>query len=159
MALQEWTPIFQKKANILKQGDSWHLQFDENLLPDSPNSGWEQYIRNTGARFKCRECGRGWPSNRVMVVFHMRLSCGQGVVKVRLFRQNCKKCIKAPMERPSITPENIDILLENLVEKIRIKCYHENLGEGHRPFVTLDVKSPHEPAHCEACMQGICTRN
>ncbi|XP_045905871.1 receptor-transporting protein 2-like [Micropterus dolomieu] len=159
MAQQEWTSIFQMKANILKQGDSWHLQFDESIVPDSPNLGWEQYIRNTGAWFDCSWCKRGWPSNKVMVVFHMRLVDRQGVVKVRRFRQNCKMCDKAPMETPSISTENIDILLENLVEKIRMKCYHEDLGRGNRPFISLEVKSPHEPAHCEACIQGICTRS
>ncbi|XP_035508624.1 receptor-transporting protein 3-like isoform X2 [Morone saxatilis] len=155
----EWTSIFQMKTESLKQGDSWHLEFDDSLVPDSPNPGWEQYIRNTGARFKCTVCRRGWPSNRVMVVFHMRLSNGQGIVKVRRFRQNCKMCTNAPMEMPDIESENIHILLENLVEKIRMKCYHEDLGRVNRPFVNLEVKSPHEPAHCEACKQGICARS
>lgn len=62
------------------------------------------------------------------------------------------------MEDPSIPPENIKILLENLVKKIRIKCYHEMLDDGSRPPVQLDVKSPHEPDHCEGCIQGICNR-
>ncbi|XP_034386833.1 receptor-transporting protein 3-like [Cyclopterus lumpus] len=159
MAQTEWTRLFQMKSNIFKEGDSWCLQFDESLVPDSPNSGWKQYIRNTCARFKCTQCGRGWPSNRVMVVFHMRLTDEQGVVKVRAFRQNCKMCSEAAMETPSITTENIDILLENLVEKIRIKCYHEDLGKECKPFVAMEVKSPHEPAHCEACLAGICNRN
>lgn len=110
------------------------------------------------SRFRCTRCGRSWPSNKAMVVFHMQLIGGQGTVKMRRMRQNCKKCSAAPMEIPSITSENIDILLENLVEKIREKCYHEDLGRGNKPFVNLEVKSPHEPAHCEACIQGICTR-
>ncbi|XP_056270889.1 receptor-transporting protein 3-like [Pseudoliparis swirei] len=159
MAQQEWTSLFQMKTNIFKEGHSWRLQFDESLVPDSLDSGWKQYIRNTCARFKCSSCGRGWPSNRVMVVFHMRLTDEQGHVKVRAFRQNCKMCSEATMETPSITTENINILLDNLVEKIRIKCYHEDLGKTSKPFVSLDVKSPHEPAHCEACLTGICTRN
>ncbi|XP_054458657.1 receptor-transporting protein 3-like [Anoplopoma fimbria] len=159
MEQPEWTRLFEITAKNLKQGDSWRLEFDENLVPDCPNPGWEQYIRNTGARFKCTLCGRTWPSNRVMVVFHMHLSNSQGVVKVRPFRQNCKRCSDAPMEKPSIASENIDIILENLMEKIRIKCYHENLGKTSKPFVSLEVKSPHEPAHCEACRLGICTRN
>ncbi|XP_049911736.1 receptor-transporting protein 3-like [Epinephelus moara] len=158
MADSEWTRIFQANANDLKEGDTWRLEFDQNLVPNSPNMGWQQYIRNTGARFKCSKCRREWPSNRVMVVFHMRLTYGQGVVKVRPFRQNCKMCSEAPMERPSITSENINILMENLVEKIRIKCYHEDLGKPHKKFLGLDVKSPHEPAHCEGCIQGICTK-
>ncbi|XP_063746813.1 receptor-transporting protein 3-like [Eleginops maclovinus] len=158
MAQQEWISIFQRKTTDLPEGDSWRLQFDETIVPKSPNFGWEQYIRNTSARFQCTSCRRGWPSNRVMVVFDMRLTNGEGVVKVRAFRQNCKICSEAPMERPTITPENIEILMENLVKKIRIKCYHEDLGEGHRPFQSLEVKSPHEPAHCEACMAGFCTQ-
>nr|XP_046248670.1 receptor-transporting protein 3-like [Scatophagus argus] len=159
MELQEWTRIFKMKAMNLQQDHSWHLEFDESLVPDSPNSGWQQYIRNTSARFRCSACGRSWPSNRVMVVFHMRLTYGQGTVKVRRFRQNCKNCQAAPMENPSISSDNINILMENLVKKIRIKCYHEQLEKADRPFVNLDVKSPHEPAHCEACMAGICTRS
>ncbi|XP_076583024.1 receptor-transporting protein 2-like [Chaetodon auriga] len=159
MAQLEWTRLFNIQADNLPPGDSWSLEFDDKLVPDSPNHGWKQYIRNTSARFKCTWCGRSWPSNRVMVVFHMRLVYGKGLVKVRRFRQNCKNCTSAPMEEPSITSENIDILLENLVDKIRMKCYHEDLGRGNRPFVNLDVKSPHEPAHCEACRYGICTRS
>ncbi|XP_070817476.1 receptor-transporting protein 3 [Chaetodon trifascialis] len=156
---QEWTRIFNIKANNLPPEDFWSLEFDDKLVPNSPNQGWKQYIRNTSARFKCTMCGRSWPSNRVMVVFHMRLVYGKGLIKVRRFRQNCKNCTSAPMEEPSISSENIDILLENLVDKIRIKCYHEDLGRGNRPFVNLDVKSPHEPGHCEACRYGICTRS
>ncbi|XP_070765255.1 receptor-transporting protein 2-like [Enoplosus armatus] len=159
MALSEWRSIFSIKGKKLKQGDYWLLMFDENLVPDSPDLGWKQYIRNTCARFNCTKCGRGWPSNRVMVVFHMCLTRGVGIVKVRRFRQNCKMCDEAPMETASISSENIGILLENLVEKIRIKCYHENLGTGNRHFVSLDVKSPHEPEHCEACKLGICARS
>ncbi|KAL3047310.1 hypothetical protein OYC64_021520 [Pagothenia borchgrevinki] len=156
MAEPEWMSIFQIKTNDLPEEDSWRLQFDEHIVPDSPNFGWKQYIRNTSAWFKCTSCGRGWPSNKVMVLFNMRLTEREGVVKVRAFRQNCKKCSAAPMEKPTITPDNIDILLENLVKKIRIKCYHEDLGEEQKPYLALEVKSPHEPAHCEACIAGYC---
>uniref|UniRef100_A0A671Z4J7 Receptor-transporting protein 3-like n=1 Tax=Sparus aurata TaxID=8175 RepID=A0A671Z4J7_SPAAU len=159
MAQTDWTTIFGDKATDLEQGDSWHLEFDDSVEPKSPKPGWKEYIRNTGARFRCSKCGRSWPSNRVMVVFHMRLTGRQGVVKVRRFRQNCKKCASAPMQKPKILPENIDILMDNLVKKIRIKCYGERLDGVFRPPQNLDVKSPHEPAHCEACKLGICERN
>ena len=89
----------------------------------------------------------------------MHLISGQGVVKVRRIRQNCKKCASAPMEKPEISPENISILMDNLVKKIRIKCYGENLDGVFRPPQNLEVNSPHEPAHCEACKLGICERN
>lgn len=42
------------QTESLKQEDSWHLEFDDSLVPDCPNPGWEQYIRNTGARSVCR---------------------------------------------------------------------------------------------------------
>ncbi|XP_069009537.1 receptor-transporting protein 3-like [Embiotoca jacksoni] len=159
MELAVLTSIFQDKAQDLEQGDTWRLEFDGNIVPNDPNPGWVEYIRNTSAWFHCSMCPRGWPSNRVMVVFHMRLVDRQGTVKVRVLRQNCKNCDDAPMEDATITPENIAILMENLVKKIRIKCYHENLGQQFRPPMDFEVKSPHEPEHCEGCLKGICTRN
>ncbi|KAK2835416.1 hypothetical protein Q5P01_015900 [Channa striata] len=150
--------MFQDRAaNNLR--DSWRLEFDNNIEANHLSFGWQQYIKNTSARFQCTSCRRTWPSNRVMVVFHMNLMNGQGVVKVRPFRQNCKRCTSPPMETPSITSENIAILLDVLIEKIRIKCYHEDLGQNNKHFTSFEVKSPHEPSHCEACLKGICERN
>ncbi|XP_071344152.1 receptor-transporting protein 3 [Trachinotus anak] len=159
MAQPEWTRIFQTEAENLLHGDSWDLQFDSAITADHPEQGWQQYIRNTSARFECTNCPRGWPSNRVMVVFHMCLMDGKGIVKVRRFRQKCKNCIAAPMVDPSIASENITILMRNLVKKIRIKCYNEKLDQGHYNHQKIDVKSPHEPDHCEGCMSGVCTRD
>ncbi|XP_026179322.1 receptor-transporting protein 3-like [Mastacembelus armatus] len=159
MAQSEWINIFRIKASNLKPGDIWHLEFDNKIMPDCPNQGWAQYIRNTSARFRCTKCRRSWPSNRVMVVFHMHLINGMGTVKVRACRQNCKMCTAAPMEEPEISVDNISILLDNLIEKIRIKCYHEKQNTSNKPSHKLDVKSPHEPSHCEACIEGICERN
>ncbi|XP_034534702.1 receptor-transporting protein 3-like isoform X2 [Notolabrus celidotus] len=153
---QTWIDIFESKTSDLREGDSWCLEFDKSLDPERPDPGWQKYIRNTSARFRCSKCGRTWPSNQVKVVFHMQLREGRGVVKVRCFRQNCKKCHGAPMEKPQIDSENIDILLENLVKKIRIKCYHEDMGPSERRFEHVEVNNPHEPSHCEACLMGIC---
>ncbi|XP_008289920.1 receptor-transporting protein 3-like [Stegastes partitus] len=158
MASPDWIREFQLRAKSLREGHSWRLEFDGNIVPNQPNPGWKKYIRNTSARFKCSECGRSWPSNWVTFIFHMRLADRNGTVKVRSLRQNCKNCYDAPMEEPSVSTDNIGILMENLMEKIRIKCYHEDLGEKNRPARSLDVQSPHEPSHCEACRLGICTR-
>ncbi|KAM9384677.1 receptor-transporting protein 2-like [Pholidichthys leucotaenia] len=171
----EWNRIFQDKAQQLQPGDSWHLEFDGNIVPDKRNTGWQQYIKNTSASssgttnctsqrhscgwFKCSRCKRSWPSNRVMVLFHMCLTDGQGTVKVRPFRQNCKICSEAPMEIPSIDSNNIGVLIDKLVEKIKIKCYHEKPSDSNRAPERFDVRSPHEPDHCEGCKQGICTQN
>eukprot|EP00064_Thunnus_orientalis_P007868 superscaffoldBa00000899_g7890 len=121
MVPPEWTRIFQNETNDLRQGDSWCLEFDYSIKPEDPEQGWKEYIRNTSAWFTCTKCGRGWPSNRVKVFFHMRLMEGQGIVKVRPYRQNCKKCNDAPMEEPSITSDNIGILLKNLIKTNNLK--------------------------------------
>ncbi|XP_034035870.1 receptor-transporting protein 3 [Thalassophryne amazonica] len=158
MASPNWTYVFQSKIQKLQRGDTWRLEFDDSIVAESPAQEWKKYIRNTTARFKCSKCGRGWPSNRVMVLFHMQLRCGQGTVKVRLFRQNCKLCSDAPMEKPVITSQNTEVLLDKLMEKIRIKCYNEPPTNRNRPFERVNVQSPHEPDHCEGCILGVCTK-
>uniref|UniRef100_A0A8C6SAV7 3CxxC-type domain-containing protein n=1 Tax=Neogobius melanostomus TaxID=47308 RepID=A0A8C6SAV7_9GOBI len=148
----DWTHIFQEKAAEYAQGDNWTLRFNKRIVPDRPNSGWEQYIRNTFGRFRCSRCNRTWPSNLVKVVFHMRLNnrTHQGTIKVRRMRQNCKKCISAPMETPVIDSENLDILMESLLKNIRKKFYNEDFGPVSRRHVGVDVKSPHEPVTVRA---------
>ncbi|XP_068446256.1 receptor-transporting protein 3-like [Clinocottus analis] len=155
----EWTRLFQTAAKDLKPGDSWSLEFDESLMHNSHKPGWKQCIVSTGARYKCSECGRRWSSNKVRVACHMHLSHRHGVVKVRPCCQKCKMCTDGPMEKPSIDSDNISILMKNLVEKIRMKCYNEDLGTRKEPFRRFNGQSPHEPAHCEACMQGVCPKS
>ncbi|GLD48307.1 receptor-transporting protein 3-like protein, partial [Lates japonicus] len=159
MAHAEWTHIFQNEANNLLHGDTWHLEFNSSIEPEQPEYGWKEYIRNTSARFQCTQCRRIWPSNLVKVVFHMRLMGRRGTVKVRPMRQNCKICLDAPMEDPSIMSDHIPTLLRNLVKKIRIKCYNENLGEGNSHFEGTDVRSPHEPDFCEGSPCSALTIN
>ncbi|XP_029285824.1 receptor-transporting protein 3-like [Cottoperca gobio] len=155
----QWSHMFQITTRNLKQGDSWSLEFDESLGEGYQKPGWKKCIVHTGGRFNCTKCGRGWSSNKVMVVCHMRLSNKEGVVKVRPSRQKCKECSEAPMEKPSIRSDNIDTFMKNLVEKMRVKCYNEQLDRKKKPFRRYGGNNPHEPAHCEACMQGICPRN
>ncbi|XP_042339792.1 receptor-transporting protein 3-like [Plectropomus leopardus] len=156
MTQHEWSRLFQITSTKLK--DNWSLELDENLVHNSQRPGWKKCIVSTGGRFRCTKCGRGWSSNMVRVVCHMRLASGQGFVKLRPSRQNCKECTDGPMEEPSISSDNIKTLLKNVVEKIRIKCYNEYMGNTNRPFRSFDTNRPHEPAHCEACMQGICPK-
>lgn len=91
-----------------------------------------------------------------MVAFHMRLMDEEGIVKVKRFRQSCKICSNAPMETPSILPENIDILMEKLVQHITVKCYGRAVDFGFRQSATLVVHDNHEPQHCEGCQAGVC---
>ncbi|XP_042363104.1 receptor-transporting protein 2-like [Plectropomus leopardus] len=154
----QWTNLFRIKANNLRRirGDSWRLETDESIVPDRLNAGWMQCIKNTSARFNCT-CWRAWPSNVVTVVFHMHLENGKGVVKVRPLNQGCNNC--KTMVKPSIDDDNIDILLDNLVEKIRIQCYDKPQRRGSKSFIPLDIRSQHEPSLCQACQLGICGRS
>ncbi|XP_067085960.1 receptor-transporting protein 3-like [Osmerus mordax] len=161
MSSQDWIDIFQEKVMELNEEDDWQIEFDDSIKPNGTEPGWQQYITKTFAWFQCSKCKRKWPSSRVMVVFHMKLWKRQrkGFVKVRRLCQDCKKCTAAPMEKPTFSPDNLDILLEKLIEKIRLKCYHERTDGVNKSFRMGPVQSPHEPAHCEGCMLGICIKN
>lgn len=153
----DWTPVFQEKASEYTS-DIWTVRFDDRIVPDQPKKGWKQYRRKSCGRFRCSKCKRTWPSNLVMVVFHMHLNrrTHQGTIKVRRYRQNCKICRKAPMETPTFEDRFLDSLLESLLKYIRKNFYHEDLGDRHEPNDSVEVKSPHEPKHCEGCKAGIC---
>ncbi|KAK6320665.1 hypothetical protein J4Q44_G00097720 [Coregonus suidteri] len=159
MALQEWASVLQDTIEEHDIEDTWSIEFDDAIVPDHPAGGWQQYISGAFARFMCSKCKRAWPSKRVLVVFHMRLLAveNKGMVKVKRFRQKCKKCVPSQMEEPHFKAENIEVLLEKLVEKILVKCYDKDPGEKNSSFhFDGRIDGPHEAAHCEACQHGIC---
>lgn len=86
----------------------------------------------------------------------MHLEPGQGTVKVRCLGQECIDCENGSMETPDIPDENIEILVENLMDEIRIQCYRENLFKMERLPESLPITREHEPSHCQACIEGIC---
>ncbi|XP_041912184.1 receptor-transporting protein 3-like isoform X1 [Alosa sapidissima] len=126
MSFQDWEITFEERTEELVEdyGDSWRLKFDDNIEPDNPAQDWFQYIRGAFARFKCSACNRTWGSGRVLVVFefHYQRGAKRGTVKARHFRQECKTCEETEMEEPQFDSENIGVMLEKLVEKIRIRC-------------------------------------
>ncbi|XP_062869424.1 LOW QUALITY PROTEIN: receptor-transporting protein 2-like [Trichomycterus rosablanca] len=158
MEQQMWTSVFENRSVDLQ--DEWTLIMNDSIQPGHPGRGSYQYIRGSFARFRCSLCRRGWPSRRVQVVFHFSLDAvnGRGTVKVRRFKQNCRRCANAPMEEPSFEEENVDVMVEKLMEKIRFRCYGEDVGDSNRAsHFSGRVNGPHESAHCEACRAGICT--
>ncbi|XP_072294866.1 receptor-transporting protein 3-like [Eucyclogobius newberryi] len=155
----DWHPIFQSNITEYAGEDNWQLLFDDSIEENQQGAGWEQYIRRTCARFGCSLCRRIWPSNIVMVIFHMHLDnyTHQGTVKARVYRQKCKRCTEAQMEQPrNMEAHHIDALMENLVKNIRKKCYNEVFEEVYRDPAGVDVENPHEPQHCEGCIAGVC---
>ncbi|XP_048025239.1 receptor-transporting protein 2-like [Megalobrama amblycephala] len=160
MALMLWESSLQAKASEL-HGDTWHITINESIEPHKQACDWHQYISGSFARFECSLCRRTWMSKRVQVVFHFHLDTArkQGNIKLRRFKQMCRRCNEAQMEDPNFPVENIDVLIGRLVEKIRVRCYKENLGEKNRPSVFNGrVNGPHESAHCEACRLGVCSQ-
>ncbi|XP_016402601.1 receptor-transporting protein 3-like, partial [Sinocyclocheilus rhinocerous] len=111
--------------------------------------------------FRCSLCRKTWGSKRVRVLFHFHLNTARnrGTIKVRRFKQKCRRCAEAQWEDPNFPVENIDVLVERLVKNIRVKCYRDNLGETNRSSVFIGrVNGPHETAHCEACHKGVCSQ-
>ncbi len=96
---------------------------------------------------------------QVVFHFHLNTARNQGTIKVRRFKQKCRRCTQAQWEDPNFPVDNIDVLIERLVRNIRKKCYREDLGETNRSSVFNGrVNGPHEIAHCEACHKGICSQ-
>ncbi|TSK53808.1 Receptor-transporting protein 2 [Bagarius yarrelli] len=80
-----------------------------------------------------------------------------GSVMVRRFKQECRRCNARRLENPSFSNENIDVMVEKLIEKIKCRCYGLNVGQSNRSSrFDSKVNGPHERAHCEACKLGIC---
>ncbi|XP_072516541.1 receptor-transporting protein 3-like [Salminus brasiliensis] len=158
---EQWNSIFQKRATEL-DGDEWTLELDDSIVPGQNQQDWNQYIRNAFAEFSCSLCSRWWPSKQVKVVFHFSLdpALHRGTVKVKCFKQKCRECFDAEMEEPCFSSENIDVMVEKLMEKIRIRCYGAEPPESNRNlFFDDEIKGPHESDHCEACLRGFCQEN
>ncbi|NP_001122192.1 uncharacterized protein LOC565147 [Danio rerio] len=155
-----WNSALQKKAGEL-HGDAWTIEIDETIEENGAAPSWHQYISGSFAQFRCSLCRRGWGSSKVKVVFHFNLNTAsrRGTIKLRGFKQECKTCSAPQWERPQFPVENMDVLMEKLVKKIRMRCYRENLGETNRPPVFNGrIDGPHETAHCEACRLGRCSQ-
>ncbi|XP_050820797.1 receptor-transporting protein 3-like [Gopherus flavomarginatus] len=101
-----------------------------------------------GGRFQCSCCIRRWPLIQVLIFFHVHLdrSQRQGQVKMRVCGQKCVKCHGAKFETPMFSQENIGRILDNLVLKIREKCYRESITNCDLAdsIVEEDVEGPHD---------------
>ncbi|KAF4097986.1 receptor-transporting protein 3-like [Onychostoma macrolepis] len=155
-----WNSSLQDQISELHD-DTWNIEIDETIEENRPARDWHQYISGSFAQFRCSLCRKGWGSKRVQVLFHFHLDTkiNQGTIKVRRFKQKCRRCTQAQWEDPNFPVENIDVLIERLVRNIRKKCYREDLGETNRSSVfNGKINGPHESAHCEACHKGICSQ-
>nr|XP_006112435.1 receptor-transporting protein 3-like isoform X1 [Pelodiscus sinensis] len=159
--MELWKQIFARKIEQMKPGDRWTLKEDYNLQSNDLDPGWKQFLQQHAfARFQCSQCWHAWQSAQVNILFHMHLDRRQsrGWVRMRIFRQECKKCLLPKLEQPEFSQEHVTRVVENLVLKISGKCYRDAIHpkELSKIIVEDQTTGPHDSAHCEACRLGIC---
>ncbi|KAG8445058.1 hypothetical protein GDO86_009993, partial [Hymenochirus boettgeri] len=157
MEYEIWRNLFNQDINEISVPHEWNLAVDPTL---QTQPGWLQYTQSTFGRFRCSRCTRWWNSAEVHILFLMKLDrvMRHGTVKMRIFKQECKRCSFGLMETPEITQENIRIVISNLVNRIQSRIYLlNNRYEDQRPVVYSDkMEGPHNREHCESCRQNMC---
>ncbi|XP_006003147.1 receptor-transporting protein 4-like [Latimeria chalumnae] len=161
-----WMDTFEEVLDEeLHCDDDWILQFNYRLSSELSNQqrkqGWKVYITSALTNFKCSVCPNSWLSARGRLMFHYRLrsNTGRGIVLMRLFGQQCRKCNAKKYERPKVSDNATWEVLVRLISKIKQKCYGEP-GNGPGPStIRKRWTKPHESQHCEACKEGICDAN
>ncbi|XP_053565026.1 receptor-transporting protein 4-like [Bombina bombina] len=153
-----WERDFDSQIEELDVPDEWSFSVDNNLL--RAQSGYVLYTQHTYGGFCCSSCRRVWNSAEIQILFAVTLKKWQrcGTVKMRIYRQRCKKCKTRIMEQPQISRVNINIVIANLVKMIGKRFYNQDDGKQTKaPVIYSKVKDgPHEKEHCEACQLGIC---
>ncbi|XP_069583173.1 receptor-transporting protein 3-like [Ranitomeya imitator] len=138
----------------------WSFSVDEHL---QVQQGYLQHTQRTFARFQCSHCCRWWDSAQVHILFLIRLDAKRrcGTVKMKIFRQRCRRCNVSTFEKAEISEENGKRVIINLTSKIQSKFYErKNTRPTLEPEVySDDVEGPHEQKYCEACKMQVCHWN
>ncbi|XP_075058429.1 receptor-transporting protein 3-like [Mixophyes fleayi] len=152
-----WKNMFQNELDDQGVPRVWSFCMEENL---QPQQGYLQYTQCTFARFQCSRCSRWWNSAQVHILFLIRWDkhSRRGTVRMRIYRQECKRCNFAVLEKAEITEENSKRVISNLVSKIQSMVYRKNSGNVILPPVVYsdDIEGPHDKEHCEACKEKVC---
>lgn len=157
MAAEIWEDEFYYEIEERRVPGAWTLYEDESLHMEEKGA---KYTQRTFARFKCSGCTRWWNSAEVHVLFFMNLNrkLKQGTIKMKIFRQECKKCSFPKWEMPEISHENIVRITTNLVNRILQVFYGKKKAKQDlKPEVySQSMEGPHDKEHCEACKLMIC---
>ncbi|XP_019358602.1 PREDICTED: receptor-transporting protein 2-like [Gavialis gangeticus] len=160
--MEMWKQIFLQKMQQVHPGDKWALKLDNNLQPNVLGPGWMQFLQQHAfGRFQCLQCHHAWQSAQVHVLFHIHLDRRRrrGWVKMKIFRQECKKCLLVMLEEPQFSSPNVKRVLDSLGQKIHQKCYGEAVHPNSVPATVAGdpTKEPHDSTCCEACGLGVCS--
>ncbi|XP_075122792.1 receptor-transporting protein 4-like [Leptodactylus fuscus] len=157
MEAETWEEEFYNEIEERGVPGDWEFYEDENLCMEERGA---KYTQRTFGRFRCSGCKRRWNSAEVHVLFLISLNkyTQQGTVKMRIFRQECKKCSFPELEEPEISYENVTRIIKNLVNRILLVFYGAKKAQGDlKPEVySKDMEGPHDKEHCEACKMMIC---
>ncbi|NXD76535.1 RTP3 protein, partial [Halcyon senegalensis] len=132
---------------------------DNTLQVHVLKPGWKEFVQHRAlARFQCSQCFHGWSSAKVHILFHMCQHQGQGMVWMRTFRQECRRCPDPQLEEPYFSQDTVEKLLHNLVLKILEYFYGVSIQATDLLEVVVDapVAGPHDRARCEGCQLGVC---
>ncbi|XP_009815044.2 receptor-transporting protein 3 [Gavia stellata] len=154
-----WQEVFAAKIADMHLTEPWKLQEDDSLQVHVLKPGWKEFVqRRALGRFQCSQCFHEWSSAKVHVLFHMRQHRGRGKVRMRAFRQACRRCPDPRLEEPEFSQETMERLLHNLVLKILEYFYHLPIQPSDLLEVVVDVPvlGPHDSARCEGCQLGVC---
>ncbi|XP_075058427.1 receptor-transporting protein 3-like [Mixophyes fleayi] len=152
-----WADEFDSEIEESQVLDNWKLHVDEDL---QIQMGWLRYTQRSYGKFRCSRCRRSWKSAEIHVLFLMNLNkvLRQGTVRMRIFKQECKKCIFPVMEKAEISHENIKRIIINLANRIQQVFYGQReRSQNLKPEVYgSDMEGPHDKEHCEGCKLQIC---
>lgn len=102
-------------------------------------------------RLQCSRCPWTWGSAHVHILFHLQWDggSGQGLVRMRVWGQQCRLCPMDTLAECQVSPANVHIFLSKLVLLILWKCYGDSSDPGQGPEA-----GPGDG--CEACDLGLC---
>ncbi|XP_040205531.1 receptor-transporting protein 3-like [Rana temporaria] len=152
----EWKEEFSNTIEELGVPDNWDLHVDMNLVKQKTGL---IYTQQTFGSFRCSRCARSWNSSKVSVFFIINLNkrLRSGTVKMRIFKQGCERCTHPEEMIPTVTSDNIERVVCNLVHKIQRKFYGVNDQYQHqKPKIYGPLEGLHNKERCEACRDGVC---
>ncbi|XP_053566236.1 uncharacterized protein LOC128656388 [Bombina bombina] len=161
--------VWMKTFHFLKEkelgadyGDVWSLNFKYDLMgkptPEQKSEGSWIFTQNSFGSFICSNCSNKWKSGLITLIFQFCLKSKRGLVLLRIFRQQCRRCKYPNLEKPTIEENEVKDSLMRLIIKIRKCCYNEKMTSNPQtrgPAIT----KPHESNLCEACLFGICPKS
>ncbi|XP_063772575.1 receptor-transporting protein 3-like [Pseudophryne corroboree] len=157
MASWTWNTLFENELEDQGIPHEWSFSAEDNL---KAQQGYLQNTQCTFARFQCSRCARWWKSAKVHILFLIRRDrqSRRGTVRMRIFKQKCRRCTFAVWEKAEIPEENIKRVISNLVSKIHQMVYMRNSGKALLPPLidSDDIEGPHDVEHCEACKENAC---